>query len=856
MSSLRSLALCAVLSGIPAVLIAADGPVINEIRVEGAVRTEPDRIRMRMVLQPGDKLDAKILGDDVRAIRSMRAFTSVTHVIVPRADGRADLVITVQEPAILGRVSIEGAGWWHTSSVEDLLTTRTGQAFDPIALESDRKAIESYFRTQGCLQAKVDLVLKNARSLSASAAVLTPFPAPISEQTPNADGITDILFRIDRGFQVQVERVQYQGLPDAIPSQLADALLTNRPGAPYSPEMLELDHAGLARFLRDRGYLEARVVSRKVDFFDAVGVYDERFRTGPSIVPEGLRNDRVVLVFSILPGPLYHLGTVAFTGVSKVSEEELRTAFALPTGTDFRRPWLDQAIRRAVRPIQNQGHAKLTWNEDARYDHEKRIVDLTFNITEGPVYHVDRIDPKGNTVTRDQVIRREVTLTPGQLWNEDEREESEMRVMRTGLFKPNPNRAQIITPLYDDARPGLTDVEIAIEEDDTASLMASAGWSSGSGLMFSGQFTEGNFDTFGLFSTGQFRHFRGAGHILKIYGSYSQDRTSAGVSWTNPRVMDGPWALTLGANRSDSSQIDWDEVRQTGSIDVSRSFWRDHFRLGMGVAYSDLKVREPDADASDEVLLNVPGNYHVGMTNISQIIDQRDHPTIPTRGWKLEFTESAAGLVLDASHPYWSVRGVGECYFPLTQSELGGTTVLKLRHQQRYLQQFDADKAVPFYDRIYGGGPSPAFRGYGFGDMGPREVNANGFSARLGGTHDWVSTAEILIPLQGTRDGFYGVLFSDVGQVWGGGLSKAARHEREAGLQNLLTNNVIDQNTYRTLLAQDGDTPFDLGDLKVAAGFGLRFPKFFPISLDFAFLLNGNQGDKGTQFHFSMFRQW
>jgi outer membrane protein insertion porin family len=123
---------------------------------------------------------------------------------------------------------------------------------------------------------------------------------------------------------------------------------------------------------------------------------------------------------------------------------------------------------------------------------------------------------------------------------------------------------------------------------------------------------------------------------------------------------------------------------------------------------------------------------------------------------------------------------------------------------------------IPFYLRYLGGGDAPRHRGFSYNHLSPIEINKNGYTSYIGGDRDFISTAEMSYPLQGTNDGVRGVLFVDVGNVWGEG-------ERA-----------------------------QFSDLRTAWGFGVRFPMAFPISLDFAWLVGPHDGEAASQVHFGI----
>ena len=165
---------------------------------------------------------------------------------------------------------------------------------------------------------------------------------------------------------------------------------------------------------------------------------------------------------------------------------------------------------------------------------------------------------------------------------------------------------------------------------------------------------------------------------------------------------------------------------------------------------------------------------------------------------------------------YLSLEAEGDLFVPLLESNLGGVTYLRVAQRARHLDPIGDSDVTPFYDRLYGGGPAPKHRGFDRFDLGPQEVNANGFNSVLGGDTELLTTLELSFPIQGTNDGLRFVLFSDIGQVWG------------------------------------ADENVSTSDMRYAVGMGLRFPNTFPVQFDFAWLLDREPGESSTQFHFTI----
>ena len=766
--------------------------------VEGTRRVHADRVINRLRTRPGQPVSEALLNDDVRTIEEMGAFANTTKAVERIGPGKVRVVFRVRELPYVGEVAFTGVGYFARQSIEKVVSVRQGGYLNPLLVEADRRAIQSELRRKQYLNARVVAHTE------------------VDEDT----GIGSITYRITLGEKVKVARTLFHGLPPGAFKYFIDKELLNRPGATFDPDLLELhDVDALTGHLRDLGYLDARVIRHRVEFFDELPAYDERARTGPKLVPEGEFDNRVVITYWVEPGQRYRLGQVSFVGNTVVTEEELRTAFALPAGAWFERRELERSKRNALALVRDIGYARAVLIEDPVADTESAVVDLTLQMREGDRYAVGRMDIDGNVKVKDAVIRRSLRLLPGDLWSDAKRDNSIRQIMRQGVFVNDPSRPTRIRPLFETEKPHpqddtLKEVDVLTEvtEDRTGAFNFNIGFASSVGVIGQVSFSERNFDLLGLV-TGD--GWRGAAHRLDAQASWSEDRTSLLLSWTNPSLMDGPYLFGTSIRRTDSSSLDWDERRITPSAFLGRNFLDNDLRLRLRYEYTDLKVDDLDGDASDDALAG-EGQHFINSLSFSQEYSLLDHPVFPTKGWRVELSETLNGVFASSSDDYWRFDAEFDGFLPLYSADLGGVTFLHLAQRWRQLEPLGDTDEVPFYDRLYGGGAAPRHRGFERFDLGPVATNANGFESRLGGNREWLTTLELSVPIQGTNQGLRGIVFGDIGQVW-----------------------------------EEGDDA-EAGDLRYAAGLGIRFPAAFPIAFDFAWLLDAEDGEDRTQFHFTI----
>lgn len=769
------------------VVQAEDRPMVAAVEVKGCERIHPDRIRFILSTRAGKPLDYIALTDDVRAIEAMGPFTGTrVEQTIDRASGAVTVTFHVTELPLVGTLSFRGLTYFQRSGLQKKIQTQVGQYVNPLFLDDDRKALERYFIEKGYAGVQVQV------------------------EAPVTAGIANILFTVDLGFTVKVGEVVYDGLPAEVLPRTVDKALINMPGASFLGEMLAIDQEAVARTLQDLGWLDARAGAPELHRFDLVRPDEERRRHGPRIAPDGRYDDRVVLYYRVTPGDLWHLGSVSMVGNTVVSEAELLSAFAMAEGAILRRSDLEAAISRCEHLIRNLGYARCTIRVDRRPDPETNTVHLALHIFEGDLYTIDRVDINGNYLSRDSVVRRQIRLHPGDLWNEDAYDRSALNIRRAGLFKQQPPVR--LERVFDEDRPGKVDLLVHLNEDSTGNFRLQIGWSSSSGIFGELGYQERNFD---ILKALTLEGWRGGGQNLDFTLSAGDDTRNISAAWTNPHVWDGPYSLGLSFARTVSTRLDWEERRLTPGISIGRNFLDNDLRFGISYRYTDLRIRDVNIDATDDAL-DGAGNYHINTLGFRASYDRLDHVRLPTRGYRIAGDIEMNGGILSATDEYWNYGFNGDLFLPLSRFALGGTMYLHLSERWRQAFPMGDTTEVPFYDRYYGGGPAPRHRGFESGELSPRSINRNGFEARDGGAIDTVATVEVVIPVQGEDDKIKIVLFADYGNVF--------RDSSE----------------------------LELSELRTAVGFGVRFPIALPVALDFAWLLDAEDGEDGNQIHFSL----
>ena len=420
-----------------------------------------------------------------------------------------------------------------------------------------------------------------------------------------------------------------------------------------------------------------------------------------------------------------------------------------------------------------------------------RHIRADFEVKESGLAYIRSVSIRGNTRTKDKVVRRELTVAPGLILNEVAAEQSKRRVENLGFFD---NVRFHETPSRDD--PLQRDLVYEVEEKNTGQLMVGVGTSSIDDILGYLEVTQNNFDI------GNWPTFRGGGQKAKLGIELGSDSNSGEISWTDPWFLDRRQSLTVNFYRREIGYSEYDETRIGGgvSLSVPLHYGRGTIRLGAEhVAVDDIlqgSYMLYDDPGTAFAYTDLDDAYWRIPLRLSWLYDTRNRYFIPTSGSHntifAEITSSSFGSDYDTYKVGCDLRQ----YIPLWWDHF-----LSLRFRAESIDAYGDTDEVPINDRLFIGG-GRAVRGYRYRNVGPKAIpdeTTGGRAHPVGGQTLAMFSAEYSIPIAG----FFRIAsFYDIGNVWA--------------------------------------DPFDadLGEYASSWGFGVRFDiQSFPIRLDYAFPL-------------------
>jgi outer membrane protein insertion porin family len=518
----------------PAARSWAQTDVISEIVVQGNRRIPADTIKSRIFTHPGDIYDPAALERDFNALWNTGYFEDIRFSREQTPKGWR-LIIQVKEKPTIREINYVGLSSISTSDVLDRFKeAKVGLSvesqYDPTKVKKAEVAIKG-------------LLSEHGRQFSTIRTEVRQIP-------PAAVGIT---FVVKEGPKVKVGKIKFEGNKNVKTRVLRYAMKNLRPiGIPhsiflenifartYDATKLDEDTERVRNEYQNRGYFKVIVNQPKTEIHDTghQGGHIPLLQSGPG--------KAVDITMPIEEGERYTLGGITFKNNKAVSNTKaLRSLFPIKDGDIFSKEKIAKGLENLRKAYGDIGYINFTSIPDTHFDDEKKQIFLDVDVDEGKQFYVRRIEFQGNTTTRDKVIRREIALEEGSVYNSRLWELSLLRLNQLGYFdqlKPDDPNTTVRTL---DEKDGLVDLTLKVHEKGKNSIGLNGGVS---GL--EGAFVGINYAT---------NNFLGLGETLSVQASIGNLARSVRFGFTQPYMFDRP--LQFGFNIY-YNKINYDQARQ------------------------------------------------------------------------------------------------------------------------------------------------------------------------------------------------------------------------------------------------------------------------------------------------------
>jgi len=409
---------------------------IRAIVVRGNVRVEESTIRFYLTTKVGDFFSVSSIQTDIKRLYDLGFFRDI-RVDAEPFEGGLKLTYLVEENPWIREIRLTGNSEIGTDDILKALTIKVNTILNEATLrESDNKVLALY-------QGKSRF-----------------FAAVEHRVIPLEGNQVRIDFVIDEGQEVKISRIRFEGNRYFSEYELKSAMETSEKGffsfitgsGAYSPEVLRQDRARLEGFYQNRGFLKAAVEEPRVNV-DRVA-------------------RRVEVVIPLREGPQYIIANLSVTGDDVFGAEQLRRALGVQEGEVFSRQKLSEGILRITDLYAEKGYAAADVVPTTNVDDVNRQVDVGLSVNRGNKQYIGQILISGNTKTRDKVVRREMRLHEGEVFDSSKLKLSRQMLNRLGYFE------SVTIGTEKHTGEDLVDLKVDVKERPTGAVSFGAGYSS------------------------------------------------------------------------------------------------------------------------------------------------------------------------------------------------------------------------------------------------------------------------------------------------------------------------------------------------------------------------------------------
>ncbi len=673
--------------------------IVRDIDVQyiGDASVNADRILSNMSLKVGDTFSQAVVEDDIKSLFASGNFENIRILTEPVGANGVRVIVVVETRSRLDKVAFQGNTEFSDLRLKSKVDLTSGQTVNESQVQAGQREILRAYQEAGFTEASVNYdIVSSGRK-----------------------GFSNVVYKIDEGGKSLLRDIEFVGNTAFTTRQLRGKMkskekslfsaITN--SGKLSSDQLDQDIEAIEKHYRDAGYLNAKVVDTR-----RVRVDDKR----------------VDLVLTIDEGDVYNINNVSLAGVRAFNVGDLTPFLKTGGGQTFSAANIEADIESLRDYYGSRGYAeaRVTPQLDSAGG---TAVDVTYDVFEGDKFHIRQINFTGNEKTKEKVLRNEMAVQPGEVYNTPRIAASKRRLENTGYFQ-----AVDVLP-SDTDRPEYKDININVTERPTGTFNFGAGFSSIDNFVGFVEITQTNFDI------GNWPGFTGAGQRFRAAARVGTERKDFVVSLTEPWFMDRPLALGFEGFFRELFFLsdDYDQTNYGGAITLRKKIG-EHSHLQGEYRLQNVEI-DVDPRAS-QILQAEDGEYMQSMLGLDYIHDTRDDLFLPRSGHRLNVGGAYSGLGGDVEDTHVEAGAIQYVNLPFD-------TIFSL---QGHFHSVNGDD-VPIFDRRFLGGANN-LRGFDYRDVGPKDETGEPIGGKTSG---W-ATAELTVPI--IRQ-LRGALFYDIGVV-------------------------------------------------------------------------------------------
>jgi outer membrane protein insertion porin family len=682
-------------------------PIVRSIDVQytGPATISRARVLAQMRTKVGLPYSDVVAEEDIRGLYNTGQFQNVRIFGQPEGDG-VIVIVALQTRTMLNEIQIDGATRISPKRLRKNIGLKLNTPLREEDMEKGRQKIMETYQAHGFNDVDVTFHVE---------------PIDATRGTSRA------VYTVNEGIKGSVTAVRFEGN-----AHFSDRVLRKQ---------MKTRQKTLFSFVDKSGRLDETQLQddlQKIrEFYQNHGYVDVAVR---DVRKQRTSSGALQIVIAIDEGPQYHVGKLRFVGYKATTEEKLRAVVKMKEGAIYSAKAIKDDAKAMADAYGTGGYVDLTIIPESSPAYGG-LIDITYRIDEGQRSYVERITITGNTRTKDKVIRREVLIAPGDIFNTVRVEVSKKRLENLGYF------SKVDTFPVDTGVEGRKNLDIQVEEKRTGSLNFGAGFSTIDSLIGFIELTQGNFDITNWPS------LTGGGQKFRIRLQGGTERKDIELALTEPWFMDRPISVSFSSFYHEANYLSslYDQRNYGFSLEARKGIL-PYLYGTLGYRLEDINAFNISITASDALLAEF-GNSTKSVVTASLVYDRRDNPFLTRHGERITYTWWVAGFPAGGTESIYGFDVEASKYWLLpwdtillVNAEVAGVDAWKNR-----------DRLVKIYDRLFLGG-SNNLRGFEFRDVGPKDIHGE----PLGGQSMARATIEYTFPIIAKARG---AIFYDTGFV-------------------------------------------------------------------------------------------
>jgi outer membrane protein insertion porin family len=615
----------------------------------------------------GQPFNDATVEQDVEALYKSGAVQNVRIFGEPMGDG-VKVIVHVQTRLIAREIVIEGAKRVGATKLRKEIKLKLNQPIREEDLEEAREKIIEIYQSHGFTDVSVQFRVE-----------------PIDE----ARGTARVVYTVSEGAKGAVVQINFEGNTHISTWRLRKEMKTKRQtivafldkSGRLDEAQLQQDTDSIRELYQDHGFVDVEIKD----------VRRERNAKG-----------KLTITIVIAEGPQYHVRNLTISGEKVAKEQSIRLLLKMKAGSVYSPKQLHDDAKAVADAYGSGGYVDLIVTPES-IPAGPALVDVHYKIEEGDRSYLNRVNIEGNTRTKDKVIRREVLIAPGDVFNTVRADTTKKRLENLGYF------SKVETYPEDTDVPGRKDLTILVQEKRTGSLSFGGGFSTVDSLVGFAELTQGNFDLLNWPS------FTGGGQKFRLRLQYGTQRKDFLLNLIEPYFLDRRLSLSgsLFYSEADYLSVDYNQRNYGFSFEIRKPL-TSFMYASLAYQLQNVEIYNVPNNAS-EVIKSQEGTFTESKIYSSLVFDRRDNALLTRSGQRITFSPFVAGGFLGGDTQIYGWDLQGSQYFPLKWG-----TILLINGEIATVDTWGNGSFVPLYERLYLGGAND-LRGFPYREVGPQQ---------------------------------------------------------------------------------------------------------------------------------------